>query len=249
MDSKRHIPLSEAISAAQDWWRDAGVDCDFVDEPHNWLAEAEKPAEQAAPPVMATKPAVPEEPELPPLGGDRAQWPKSSAEFAEWWLAEASLEIAGTGPRVAPRGTAEAELMILLAMPEAGDAESLLSGPHGKLIAAMLDAMGIAEDNVYLATALPCHARHPDWQMLAEREHGEIVRYHVKLAAPKRLLVLGREMLPLFGHDPAQGSVTPRQIALDGVDMAALAAVGPDTLLHERRFRAALWQAWLDWRD
>ena len=108
------------------------------------------------------------EPKLPPLGGERADWPASLAGLREWWLAEPSLDCAGNGPRIAPRGAADARLMVLVPMPEAEDRDSLLSGPQGKLVAAMLSAMGIAGDEAYLASALPCHAPHADWEMLAD---------------------------------------------------------------------------------
>ncbi len=197
MDTKPAIPLSEALAAAQDWWREAGVDCDFVDEPHNWLAAPEPVTEAAAPPV-ATAIELPEKPELPPLGGDRAAWPRSLAEFAPWWLSEPSLAAAGTGQRIPPRGAAGAKLMILVAMPEAGNSQALLSGPHGQLVSAMRGAMGLAEEETYLASALPCHAKHPDWTMLVARGFDDIVKHHIALAAPQRILVLGREILHSF---------------------------------------------------
>ena len=37
----------DAVTAALDWWRDAGVDHAFVDDPQDWLAEARKPKEPA----------------------------------------------------------------------------------------------------------------------------------------------------------------------------------------------------------
>ena len=40
MDKRRQAPLAEQLAAARDWWRDAGVDQDFANEPHNWLAQA-----------------------------------------------------------------------------------------------------------------------------------------------------------------------------------------------------------------
>ncbi|MXO59507.1 hypothetical protein GRI89_08130 [Altererythrobacter salegens] len=248
MDTRRDIPLGEALAGAQDWWREAGVDCDFADEPHNWLEVPEAPSETPAP-AMAAVVAAPVKPKQPPLGGERDTWPKTLVDFAHWWRAEPSLSAAGNGPRLAPRGFADAKLMILVAMPEAGDTDTLLSGPHGQLLTAMHEAMGLDESEIYLATALPCHASHADWTGLAARGFGDIVRHHIALAAPQRILLLGRDILTLFQHDPAQRSVNPRQIALDAVDPAVLAAVGPETLLQGHRFRAALWRAWLDWRE
>lgn len=245
MDRRTSLTLAEQLAAAQDWWLEAGVDSQFADAPHNWL---ERPAEEPQqPPRARVAPATPAEPALPPLGGTPSGWPRTLAEFAPWWRDSAQLETGGAGPTVPPRGAAGAELMVLVAMPEEGDRDRLLSGPQGRLIGNMLAAMGIAEDATYLASALPRHARHPDWQALGERGLGNIVIHHVNLAAPRRLLVLGRAMLPLFGHDPAQAGAKPRRIALEGCGVPALVSFGPDTLLETRQYRAGLWRGWLEW--
>jgi DNA polymerase len=250
MDARYQPTLAEQLAAAHAWWREAGVDCDFADEPRDWLEQPPAAAASGEPSfVPPAAPAKPTEPQIPPLGGDRSRWPQTLADFAPWWLAEESLETAGTAPRVAPRGTEGAALMVLVPMPEEGDSERLLAGPQGKLIGNMLTAMGIAEDAAYLAAALPRHAKHPDWQALAARQLGEIVAHHVRLARPQRLLILGRAMLPLFGHDTAQGAAAAREIALEGCDVPALASFGPEPLLATPRFRAALWRGWLEWTE
>jgi DNA polymerase len=242
MDSRSPLTLAEQLAAAQDWWLEAGVDSQFADTPCDWLERPPQPEAPKAP--VAVKPA---ESALPPIGGAPSAWPQALADFTPWWLASEWLETGGSGPRVAPRGVAGAELMILVPMPEEADREILLSGLQGRLIANMLTAMGIAKDAAYLASALPRHARHPDWQGLADREFGKVVTHHVTLAAPKRLLVLGRAMLPLFTHDPAQAGAKPRPIALQGCSVPALLSFGPDTLLETRQYRAGLWRGWLDW--
>jgi DNA polymerase len=244
MDRRPSLTLAEQVAAAQEWWREAGVDSDFADAPRNWLAQPAKPAPAAEPARVAAKPA---EPVNPPLGGDPATWPQSLADFAPWWLGNAQLETAGTAPRIAPRGAANAELMVLVPMPEASDSDRLLSGPHGRLIANMLRAMGVPEDRAFLAAALPRHAHHPDWSALAERELGKLLVHLVNLATPKRLLVLGRAMLPLFGHGSAQPGQKPLPIKLQGSPVPALVSFGPENLLETPRFRKLLWQGWLDW--
>lgn len=248
MDRHSDHTLGETFAAALDWWREAGVDSDFADEPRNWLVRPE-PKEEAAPAPAAPVAKQSEAPPVAPIGGDSSAWPGTLPEFAKWWCTDASLETPGTGLRVAPRGVAGADLMVLVPHPEEGDRERLFSGKQGELVANMLKAMGIGEDRAYLASALPRHAAHPDWHALAERQLGAVLRHHIALAAPKRLLVLGRKMLPLFGHDPAQASPIAGQLALEGIEVPVLAAVGPETLLDEPRFRKTLWQAWLEWTE
>jgi DNA polymerase len=192
-------------------------------------------------------PATPAPPAIPTLGGPPSAWPSSLAEFAPWWLANDQLETGGTAPRIPPRGVAGAELMVVVPMPEEADRERLLSGPQGQLVGNMLRAMGIAVDAAYLAAALPRHIHHPDWGALAARQLGQVVIHHVNLAAPKRLLVLGRAMLPLFGHGSAQPGQKPLPIELQGSPVPALVSFGPEALLQTPRFRKSLWQGWLDW--
>src|SRR6185312_13091102 len=169
---------------------------------------------------------APPPPQIPPLGGVASSWPQSLADFAPWWLTSNQLDTGGTAPRIAPRGAPDAQLMILVPMPEEGDRERLLSGAQGTLIGNMLEAMGIGEDAAYLAAALPRHARHPDWDELAGRGLGKVVIHHVNLARPKRLLILGRAMLPLLGHGSAQAGQKPRRIALEGCAVPALVTFG-----------------------
>jgi len=242
MDRHGDHTLGETLAAALDWWREAGVDGDFADEPRNWLDKPEASSPETPASVQVPVAQRPAAPAAPPLGGERAGWPLSLEAFADWLR---GLEAPGSGPPLAPRGEAQAELMVLVPMPEDTDREELLSGRQGQLVANMLKAMGI--ERFYLAAALPRHARHPDWSALAERQLGDVVRHHIALAQPKRLLILGRKMLPLFGHDPAQATPLAGPMTLEGLRMPVLAAVGPEALLEEPRFRKTLWRAWLDW--
>ena len=162
-------PLAEQIAAAQAWWREAGVDFVFHDEPRAWLADDAPPAHSAA---AVTAPASPVEPPRARIGGDPSGWPQDLAAFHRWWLEDPSLDTGGAALRVAPRGEAGAALMILVPMPEAEDSDTLLSERHGTLVGNMLRAMNIPPERAYLAAALPRHASHPDWAGLAARGLG-----------------------------------------------------------------------------
>lgn len=243
MDTGPAPSLAESIAAAQAWWREAGVDHDFHDEPRAWLADPA--AEPAQAPVIAAKPEA--APPPPQAGGDRATWPRDLAAFRQWWLEEPSLDHGGTNSRVPPRGEANASLMVLVPMPEADDRETLLAGPEGRLLAALAAAMGLAPEAVYFASALPRLTPLPDWNGLAESGYGAILAHHVELAAPERLMVFGRSILPLFGHDPAQAAPLPAQFAIQGRELPLLVSYAPGRLLENARLRAGLWQRWLNW--
>ena len=237
-------PLAESIAAAQAWWREAGVDMIYHDEPQGWLAEPEPEPEASAAPAVAKKPAPAPRPRI---GGDPASWPQDLASFRDWWLTEPSLDAGGTSPRLAPRGEAGAEVMLLVPMPEAGDADTLLSGREGKLLASLATAIGLPPEAVYIATALPRHTPLPDWEQVTADGMGEVLLHHIQLAAPKRLIVLGMRILPLLGHDPAQLAPAVSELAIQPAAVPMLATYGPDKLLANARARAALWQRWLDW--
>lgn len=239
------LPTHEEIAAAQDWWAGAGVDCDFTDAPVNWLA-----AEQAiaSPKPSETRRAAASQPEPTPqvmLGGDPAAWPDTLAAFDRWWLSEASLSMGSNAPRPAPRGPENAELMILVPQPEADDRDTLLSGPQGDLIANMARAMGTSIEGVRLASVLPRHTPGADWARLAAAGLGALTLHHLALAAPRRLVVLGRSILPLLGADPEQAAAL-RTVAARNATIDTIAGREPATLLAMAPARRALWQRWLE---
>jgi DNA polymerase len=239
--------LETELRAMTAWWREAGVDCDFADTPTNWLAEPEDDTAEEARPANAPAPAPVEAP-IELVAGGPANWPTTLEAFDAWWLAEPSLAI-GARARVAPRGPADAPLMVLVCEPEAEDGAALLSGPQGALLANILAAFGLAPDEARIAALLPSCVPHPDWAALDRVGWGALTRHHLALAAPRRLLVLGPGALPLLGHDPAQDSADFRQVAHEGGVVPALCAPDLDTLLHRPRAKARLWHRWLEWTD
>ena len=251
MDASRQSLISDEIAAALDWWRDAGVDSDFSDEPVNWLAQSAKPAagQPAAEMAANAPPAATSTPPPPPttIGGPRENWPQSLEEFAPWWLGELSLDHGRNGGRVPPRGHAGADLMVMIAEPEAVDDGRLLSGPQGQLLDAILCAMGIAPDGAYVASALPRHTPMADWAGLQAAGLGDVLRHHITLAAPRRLIVLGSNVLPLLGNDPANSAEFLPGLNHEGASIPLLSAMELAALIARPRTKARLWQRLLDW--
>lgn len=242
--------LAESIAAAQQWWRDAGVDLLFEDEPHGWLrdpaaAEAPKPL---VVPFATEAVAEPEQPALR-LGGDRAAWPADLPALRTWWVEEPTLNVGGLNPPISPRGDAGAALMVLVPMPEGEDATELLSAREGRLLANFALAAGIDPATLYVAAALPRHMPVPDWAALKAGGLGEVLLHHIHLAAPQRLLVMGRDILPLLGHDPAQLAPGAGHLQVEGRQVPLLATYAPARLMDHARLRAGFWQQWLDWTD
>ncbi|GGD93541.1 hypothetical protein GCM10011515_11650 [Tsuneonella deserti] len=137
--------------------------------------------------------------------------------------------------------------MVLVAMPEEQDRDGLLSGPHGRLLAGFLRAAGLPGNRVYLASALARHTLLPDWNELASEGLAKLISHHVGLAMPKRLLIFGRNILPLCGHDPAQPPAALTFFNHDGGRVDALAEAGLERLLGNPQLRAGFWKRWLNW--
>lgn len=246
MDHPANPDFLAEITGALDWWREAGVDCDFQDQPRDWLAPPEPPPALRASAEARAKPVLGEV-APPPARLDPASLPGGLAAFRGWWLEEPLLAGGDTSGRIAPQGAAGAPLMVVVEEPEAEDRESLLDGIHGRLLDAMLAAFGLRREQAYLASALPRHTPAPDWAALGEQGLGQVLAHHVALAAPERLLVLGGNILPLLGHELPQRPAVLLQFNQQGRTIPLLASRGLPALMNQPRAKQVLWQSWLEW--
>ena len=241
---------AEDLAGALNWWREAGVDQHFLDAAQTWIAAPPDPAtEPDARPQRPAKAPEPVEKALPPLLAGQADWPATLADFSSWWLNEPTLDQGGMAPRVPPRGPASPPLMVLVAEPEADDRDLLLSGPLGRFLDAMLQAMGIAPEETYRASVLPRNTPLADWPALAESGLGAVTLHHIGLVAPERLMVFGRNILSLIGHDPAQNPASLQNINHQNGVIPLLAGWDLAALLSRTKARSAHWQRWLEWTD
>ena len=172
--------IAEARSALA-WWLAAGVDIAVQDEPRNWLKPTPK-----APPSVASEPSAP--PNIAPPSHE------TLAELQTWLASSMQLPLATpTARRVIPQGAEDAEVMLLTDSPALEDltAGQPIGGEAWKMTKRMLAAIKIPVEHAYAATLNCIHA--PGGKLSpAEREAcAEIARKHIKLARPKRLLLLG----------------------------------------------------------
>lgn len=242
------IDPAAALAAVIDWWREAGVDHAFADDPRTWLAEpmveqAQSESRAAPPPPAFVAPPSP----LAERFAGLDALPATLAEFHQWWLTEPSLDGGSTAGRLPPRGPEGAALMVLVDHPEAEDNAMLLSGSQGRLLDAILRALGLASGEAYVAACLPRHMPLPDWAALDAAGLGQITRHHVLLARPQRLLVLGRSISPLLGHDPTKTAEPLRKFNHEGASIPVLVGRSLAALAGQPRGKAVLWQALLDW--
>ncbi|MEP3143170.1 hypothetical protein [Qipengyuania citrea] len=250
----RDFTALESLEGALDWWREAGVDADFADEASGWLVEPESENAVAAPPPPAPPPIqrktalerALEQPGAPSLAIDPAALPATLEKFREWWMTDTALAEGALDRRVPPRGVAGARLMIVLPQPFDDDGDGLLNGGAAPFCAAMLRAMGIAEHEVYFASALPAPMAMPEWDRLAAAGLGQVLRQHIALAAPQRVLLCGRAQLALFGIAPEQAR-EPLSVDCNGSPHALLAAPDLRNLARSAVRRENFWNRWLDW--
>ena len=246
-DMTAHQPtLKDEIAAALEWWHDAGVDADYLEDATDWLAEPEPVVEGKPAQPGENTPAEPEKPRLPEIAELLGfEPPADLAAFHQFWMSDPKLALAGNAPRLAPRGETGAKLMVLVATPEPEDSEALLSGPQGRLLAKILAAMGIGESEVYLASAVPQALPLADGQELLHAGFGKVLAHHVALAKPERLLVFGTNVLPLLGHDAAQQPDSVQDYSAEGIAIPLLVTEGLDALSGMPRLKARFWRRWL----
>lgn len=253
------------LEGALGWWTEAGLDYSFEDEPSDWLAAARESKAGPVGGAAALAPIATPEPKPRPLdprermasaeiaaaiGGAPARWPQTLEQFAGWWLTEPSLSPALAIDRVPPSGPAQAPLMVLVPMPEPGDSGALLSGREGRLLDALLAAMGLSRDAIYLASALPAAVPMPDWQGLSAAGLGAVVMHHVALANPEKLLILGKtDISSLITHDPANNAAILPRVNQERTSVPLALDFALATLLAQPSLKRRVWANWLEWTE
>ena len=178
------IGLAEARSALA-WWLESGVDVAVQDEPRDWLkpAPSQKTASLSPAPVAnVTEPSH-----------------DTLAELQGWLASSVQLPLASaTARRIMPHGPENAEIMLLSDAPALEDFADgqPIGGDSWALAQRMLAAIGIAPDDAYSASLSCFHAPGVRMSELDRQACAEIARRHIRLAAPRRLL--------LFGDGPSQ---------------------------------------------
>lgn len=259
--------FADDIAAAFAWWKDAGVDLDYVDDATDWLANAQTPADapaakedendaKSAAQSSNTAQADVQKTVQPTVDLFAEGRPDSLEAFHQFWLNAPGLDGIGPRGRVAPRGQANADLMVLVVAPEDQDREQLLSGPQGRLLANMLAAMGIAEDRTYIASALTRPTPMADTRALAQAGMAEVLTEHIKHAAPKAVLALGANLLPLLGNETAQDATNSQFVNHkpsseknhNERSIPLLVSESLESLMASPRLKARFWRRWIEWQ-
>lgn len=236
------------LEAHAAFWRDAGVDLAFEDEARDWLEEA-APTPDAPPPIPkielpARKPLAPAVPDMAPVAPTGEGLPETLDAFAQWWMSEPSLDSGPIDQRVPPRGKRGAPLMLIVAEPEAQDSDTLLSGREGALFDAIERAMGLSPGEVYRASALPRATPAADWEGISAAGMGAVLRHHVRLVAPERLLVLSRDVVAMLAPEKF-GADGTGMLEMEGREIPLIAAFPLARMGPKPGFKRIFWQRWL----
>ena len=247
MTHAEHTPFDREIAAVTEWWRHAGVDTCFENEPVGWLTE--KQAKENSRSGQTSIAQSSQETQTMPaqmLGGGKDNWPSQLEEFRSWFASDITRDLS-LRDGIAPFGKAGANLMIVTVQPESADGSQILSNDPGMYFRGILAASAIAEDDIYFASVLPAAMPQPDWNDLNARGIGEIIRHHISIVRPKRIVALGSSILPLLGNNPAQGPAEIRQFEQDSHSTPLFAAWQINRLRERSAARKRFWKLWLDW--
>lgn len=254
MGGQKSVLLAESIC---DWWSLAGVDALVGETPAGWLV-----APPANDPAPKPRPVIAAEAEPPPLpaalqrraADEDVPAAKGPVAFPDdWdgfqsWLAD-HPDVPGSqwdARRVLPVGARGAPLMLLIAWPEIDDQRDgeLFSGAAGKLLDAMLQAIGTTRADCYLASLA---VTRPPGGRCDARDAGELERllsHHLKLAGPGKLLLIGSDIVRMAANlalPDARGRLL--DINHSGGRVTAAAIAHPAMLLARPAHKAAAWDS------
>jgi len=240
MGADLNFDWNAAASSALDWWQEAGVDTVIDEAPRNWLVRpAPAPALSSAETTGAAVAAI------APSG----LLPDSIGAFEAWRVGASAPEAAWHGRPFAATGNADAEIMVVIDMPERDDVESgqLLSGPAGRLFDRMLAAIGKDRSDIWL---VPLCAVRPAAGRIApeiELRLTELLVHRLTLTTPGRLLLMGNApSRALLGVDflRARGSLRAlnHQAGTVAVEVEAVATFHPRFLIEQPAKKADAWK-------
>ncbi len=221
-----------AADAYLAWWQLAGVECAVAEAPVDWLR-----------PVVAPQPATVHAPRTSQPVSEK---PETLEMFQQWIMTDsAQPERRWPGPLLMPAGQVDAPLMILTDMPDPADmnAGSLMAEAAGRLLDAMLRAIGLKRDDVHIGSLF--FSRPPGGMVEASDLHSaaERARLHASLARPRRLLLLGdRTKRALLAANDGADTKGLRDFNHQGGTVPAIATFHPRLLLTQPMAKAECWQ-------
>lgn len=249
---------TRALEGLLQWYVAMGVDAALDEVPHDRFVAPEP----ARPPRVAPQAAL-----TPQEGPPRLSVPATPAsadalvrhaealaagartldELQALWAALPGCGLAATASRPIFAAGAPAPLMLIGGAPEADDERQgeAFAGAHGRLLDAMLRAIGLDRADVYLTNVIPWRppgARAPTPLELALCL--PFTRRHIALAEPAVILCLGeRAAQPLLGSRDPISRLRGRWLDYEGEakTVKTLVTFSPDYLLKQPLQKRRAW--------
>lgn len=225
------------------WWREAGADMLAADDPLSWFAYSAQAA-PVSPPVPALRAEAPAP--LRPHGA-----PPAASDDTNWDIfptVQALVEHVRAEYPHAPiaDGKVDSGIMIIGEGPSAEDLRTGLpfTGPAGKLLDRMLAAIGLHRGTCYTTLAAPRRTLPgpvPADGMAADLA---LTRAHIRLAAPRLVLLLGGPATHILTGDTAPISRQRgqwREIHIGNAVFSALPTYNPAYLLRRPEAKRETW--------
>lgn len=239
-------------AALLQWWMDAGVDTLVADTPASWKGgkqrpQGQKPTRQA---TAQTPEAQPRSATAPPSSALNEPAATDAPAFAACTsVGELKALVAASLPN-APfaDGRPGAPLMVIGEGPSATDLETgrPFTGPAGLLLDKMLAAIGLSREACYITLLAPRRQIPGPVPRDAIRADLALTRTHVRLAAPKFLLMLGGPAAQtLAGTGRPISELRGQWLTLadpEAKDIRALATFNPAYLLRRPIAKREAWR-------
>lgn len=238
------------VESHRSWWQLAGLDTLVDESPQNWLVPKVDPVPdmiQSEPPPAPRQVETPLPAAAPLRPAAPLAMPDDWTAFQAWLASDPAVPGTRWHPqRVLPTGAPGAKLMILALTPEMADQDAgqLFACDCGRLLDAMLRAIGLMRGDCYLASLAltrPPGGRIDAGDMAALTP---LLWHHLRLAAPKQLLIFGSDLAQtILGTDLAALRGNIRDVNQAGVKLSATATQHPLLLLDRPVRKAAAWDS------
>jgi DNA polymerase len=233
-------PAPGEIAALLEWWKLAGVETPVNPSPQSWFAPAEQPRREAAPvaSARALRQSVPTAPQPDPYAAIA-----SLAELRA--LVDARAPFADGDPASG-----------LMIMGEAPSPEDLrtgrpFTGPAGLFLDRLLASIGLDRSRCYISLLCPRRRVPGAPPPEAVSEELPLARAHIRLVAPRLLLLLGGTAAQaLTGDQTPISRLRGRWLEVDvgAGPVPALATFNPAYLLRRPEDKALAWADLLAFR-
>ena len=258
----------QELESYWEWWRMAGVEQGYAEQPSGWLEAVSDEKVNAAPqPIAQPKArqadpkntniagqqnAIKQKPAAPsPIAEKPKQLPENFEDIARWWqTSDDVMMTSGIGPRILPALIKAPKLLIISDMPDQDDAERLFTGASGALLNNILNAAHIEREAAAFLSIWPQYSLAPKLEMDRQFYWAEIVQHLIALIDPHHIMLCGNfANMIVTGKDRVENQRSLPNINHNQRSIPLSVSVHPRTLLNRPTLKRAAWNDWLKFRE